>query len=135
MTRALLMPLAQSSTLKPCGTLILPIGISLAAFGAGGWAIGDSVELSMSFGCPCFHVGGAVDCWAATKPDARRRAETTVSASANRNGLCLMTGPPQGHDGFGSIGARRYRSAPALSNPAQPRADSCLTSRAHSTSI
>src|SRR5262249_59917592 len=107
MTRALLMPLAQSSTLKLCGTLILPTGISPAAFGAGGWAIGESVELSMSFGCPCFHDGGAGACWAATRPVTRRMAATKVSASANRNGLSLMTDPPAGRvDGRVSVGAR-----------------------------
>src|SRR5215470_8539452 len=124
MTRALLMPLAQSSTLKPCGTLILPMGISLAAFGAGGWAIGDSVELSMSFGCPCFHGGGAVVCWAATKLDARRRAETTVSASVNRSGLSLMAGPPEGRDRFGLDWRQTVSLCPRLvkRGPAQPRA-------------
>jgi len=59
-----------------------------AAFGAGGWAMGDSVELSMSLGCPCFHDGGA--CWAATRPVASTNATTRVSASAYRNGLSLM---------------------------------------------
>ncbi len=88
MTRALLMPLAHSSTLKPDGTLILSTGISPGAFGAGGWAMGDSVELSISLGCPCFHDGGA--CWAATRPVASTNATTTVSASAYRNGLSLI---------------------------------------------
>src|SRR5712692_8951946 len=58
MARALLIPDAHSSTLKPCGTLILLIGISPGAFGAGGCAIGDSGESAMVAGCPCFQVGG-----------------------------------------------------------------------------
>src|SRR2546428_9107137 len=84
MTRALLIPLAHSSTLKPAGTLILSTGISPGAFGAGGWAMGDSVELSISLGWPCFHDGGA--CWGATRPAASQNATTTESASAYRNG-------------------------------------------------
>ncbi len=59
MARALLMPLAHSETLKPRGTLILSTGISLAAAGPGGWAIGARVELARSAGWPCFHGGGA----------------------------------------------------------------------------
>src|SRR2546428_6695702 len=92
MTRALLMPLAHSSTLKPDGTLILSTGISPGAFGAGGWAMGDSVELSISLGCPCFPDGGA--CWAATRPVASTNATTTVSASPSPNGLSLIGGAP-----------------------------------------
>src|SRR2546425_11102704 len=92
MVRALLSPCAHSSTLKPDGTLILSTGISPGAFGAGGWAMGDSVEFSISLGCPCFHVGGG--CCAATRPVASTNATTTVSASAYRNGLSLMGGPP-----------------------------------------
>jgi hypothetical protein len=45
--RALLMPEAHNSTLKPAGTLILLTGISLGALGAGGWAIGASMESAM----------------------------------------------------------------------------------------
>src|SRR5262245_49322916 len=77
MTRALLIPLAQSDTLKPGGTLILSTGISLAALGAGGWAIGASVESAMLAGWPCFQGGGAVACWAVaswTSGDATRSA-------------------------------------------------------------
>src|SRR5260370_6320640 len=59
MTRALLMPLAHSETLKPRGTLILSTGISLAAVGAGGWAIGGRVEVARPAGLPRFHRGGA----------------------------------------------------------------------------
>src|SRR5260370_34821529 len=58
MARALLMPWAHSETLKPRGTLILSTGISLAAAGPGGWAIGARVELARSAGWPCFHGGG-----------------------------------------------------------------------------
>src|SRR5262245_60477580 len=64
MTRALLMPWANSSTLQPAGTLILATGISPAALGAGGWGTGASGELASSAGCPCFHGGGAAGCWA-----------------------------------------------------------------------
>src|SRR5262245_57280666 len=64
MTRALLMPLAQSDTLKPRGTLILSTGISPGALGAGGWAMGASVESAMLAGWPCFQGGGGVACWA-----------------------------------------------------------------------
>src|SRR5512144_2376095 len=60
--RALLIPLAHSSTLNPCGPLILPTGISAAGFGAGGCATGDSGELAIAGGWPCFHDGGG--CWA-----------------------------------------------------------------------
>src|SRR3989442_3587361 len=88
MTRALLMPLAHSSTLKPDGTLILSTGISPGAFGAGGWAVGDSVELSLSLGWPCFHDGGA--CWAATRPVGSTNATTPVSASAYRHRRNLL---------------------------------------------
>jgi len=59
----------------------LLIGISLAAFGAGGCAIGDSVDCSISLGCPCFQVGGAVDGCAATKCVASTTATMTVSVS------------------------------------------------------
>src|SRR3989475_10887466 len=90
MTRALLMPLAHSSTLKPDGTLILSTGISPGAFGAGGWAMGGSGELSISLGWPCFHDGGAR--WAASRPVARTKAATTGGASAYRDGLSLMGG-------------------------------------------
>ena len=52
------MPVAQSSTLKPLGTLSLSIGMSLAAvsvflpaFGASG----ESLNLSLM---PCFQAGG-----------------------------------------------------------------------------
>src|SRR5712664_3621577 len=86
------MPCAHSSTLKPDGTLILSTGISPGAFGAGGCAIGDSDELSMSFGCPCFHDGGA--CWAARGPVASTKATATVTDSANRNVRSLMMDPP-----------------------------------------
>src|SRR5262245_49015075 len=71
MTRALLMPDAHSETLKPGGTLILSMGISLAALGAGGWAIGASVESARLAGWPCFQGGGAAGCWA----DAAERSE------------------------------------------------------------
>src|SRR5260370_17890751 len=77
MTRALLMPLAHSETLKPRGTLILSTGISLAAAGAGGWAIGARVELARSAGWPCFHGGGA---WAEAG-EARASASTTTRES------------------------------------------------------
>src|SRR5688572_11351328 len=60
--RALLIPLAHSSTLKPCGTLILLIGISPGALGAGGWATGASGEFAISGGWPCFHEGGGGAC-------------------------------------------------------------------------
>src|SRR5438445_150408 len=43
MTRALLIPWAQSETLKPAGTLSLSTGISPGALGAGGCATGASV--------------------------------------------------------------------------------------------
>src|SRR5262245_16848517 len=67
MTRALLIPLAQRDTLKPGGTLILSTGISPGALGAGGWAMGASVESAMLAGWPCFQGGGAVACWAGAR--------------------------------------------------------------------
>src|SRR3989442_6232349 len=80
MTRALLMPLAHSSTLKPDGTLILSTGISPGAFGAGGWAMGGSGELSISLGWPRFPDRGA--CGAANRAVARTNATTTASGRA-----------------------------------------------------
>ncbi len=76
MARALLMPWAHSETLKPRGTLILSTGISLAAAGPGGWAIGARVELARSAGWPCFHGGGA---WAEAG-GARTSASVTASS-------------------------------------------------------
>src|SRR2546423_288485 len=64
MARALLMPDAHSSILKPGGTLSLLTGISAAGSGAGGWAIGASGEPARSAGWPCFHDGGAAGRWA-----------------------------------------------------------------------
>src|SRR3989441_12054256 len=90
MTRALLIPLAHSSTLKPAGTLILSTGISPGAFGAGGWGVGGSVELSISLGWPCFPDGGAR--WGAARPAPRTNATTTGGARAYRNGLNPMGG-------------------------------------------
>src|SRR6266851_2042351 len=58
MARALLIPLAHTETLKPGGTLILSMGISPGAFGAGGWGMGASIESAMLAGWPCFQVGG-----------------------------------------------------------------------------
>src|SRR5690349_7691782 len=98
MARALLMPLAHSSTLNPCGTLMELIGISPGALGAGGWATGDSVELSSSLGCPCFHVGGAAGC-AAASPVANTKAVTTRGASANRNVPGVIGGSSGAADG------------------------------------
>src|SRR5262245_22445284 len=57
-TRALLMPDAHSSILKPGGSLILLSGISPGALGAGGCATGASGESAMLAGWPCFQGGG-----------------------------------------------------------------------------
>src|SRR5207248_55885 len=73
-------PLAQSSTLKPAGTLILSTGISLAAFGAGGCGMGASAESASEDGWPCFHVGGA---WA----DAHDTTATTATTRATATNL------------------------------------------------
>src|SRR6266849_654988 len=79
--RALLIPCAQSETLKPGGTLILSTGISPGALGAGGWAIGASGESAMLGGWPCFQVGGGCGgCWASAngpRANTRARAITT----------------------------------------------------------
>src|SRR5437867_9242727 len=77
-TRALLIPCAQREALKPGGTLILSTGISPGALGAGGWAMGASVESAMLGGWPCFQVGGA--CWA---PASGASASPTTSAAVS----------------------------------------------------
>src|SRR6266571_1449783 len=82
------MPLAQSSTLKPAGTLMVLTGISLAALGAGGWACGARGELAWSGVRPCCHVGGA--CWARTGM-ARRRIMRMVRSAAFM--ACLLEVP------------------------------------------
>src|SRR5262245_59863863 len=71
MARALLMPAAHSSTLKPGGTLILSTGMSAAAMGAGGWGMGAREESAMLAGCPCFQGGGAAACCAHARADTR----------------------------------------------------------------
>ena len=58
MTRALLIPWAQSETLNPAGTLSLSTRISPGALGAGGCATGASGESAIVAGWPCFQVGG-----------------------------------------------------------------------------
>src|SRR5215468_4964350 len=80
MARALLIPEAQSSALKPGGTLILSTGMSAAALGAGGWGMGARVESAMLAGCPCFQVGGAAACCAHARTEPRA---TTVRATAS----------------------------------------------------
>src|SRR5205814_5165536 len=77
------MPDAHSSTLKPGGTVILSTGMSAAAFGAGGCAMGARVESAIVDGWPCFHVGGGCGCacWAeahGTSAAAARTSSTTT---------------------------------------------------------
>src|SRR5439155_17145362 len=78
-TRALLIPCAQSEALKPGGSLILSTGISPGALGAGGWAMGASAESAMLGGWPCFQVGGGA-CWA---PASGASARPTTSAAVS----------------------------------------------------
>src|SRR5215510_3293152 len=80
MARALLRPEAQSSALKPGGSLMLPTGMSAAALGAGGWGMGASVESAMLAGCPCFHDGGAACC---AHANAETRATTTKATASD----------------------------------------------------
>src|SRR5712691_741117 len=77
--RALSIPLAHSSALNPAGTLMVLTGISLAAFGAGGWAWGASCELDISGDRPCCH-GGA--CWARTRPGTARTRTRMLRSTA-----------------------------------------------------
>ena len=79
MARALLIPEAQSSALKPGGTLILSTGISPAALGAGGWGMGASVESAMLGGWPCFQDGGAACCAHASAASMHPTVNATVS--------------------------------------------------------
>src|SRR4029450_2918994 len=78
MTRAVLVPLAHSSALKPGGSLILSTGISPGALGAGGWAIGASVESARFEGWPCFQDGGGCWAWAGSSETARAPSSSTV---------------------------------------------------------
>src|SRR5215813_1950431 len=109
MTRALLRPLAQRDTLKPGGTLILSTGISPGALGAGGWAIGASIESAMLAGWPCFQGGGGVACWAGAS-----WASESPTASATVSDVRMMqriVGLPFEDEriGQGRIGARSVR--------------------------
>src|SRR2546427_648900 len=84
MARALLMPDAHSSTLKPCGTLILLMGISPGALGAGGCGTGANCESFMASGCPCFHARGLADRRSAVVPSAVSRANRNAPHGSRR---------------------------------------------------
>src|SRR5262249_32093083 len=97
-SRALLIPCAHSDTLKPAGTLILSTGMSPGAFGAGGCAMGASVESAMLAGWPCFQGGGGCGwpCWASASgprggANARRTA-TEVSVMRSMGASLLDIG-------------------------------------------
>src|SRR5215468_4932483 len=90
MARALLIPWAHSSALKPGGTLSFWIGISPGAAGAGGWAIGASVESAIDDGWPCFQGGGA--CPEAIGASASPRSDITAKEVSVRG---VMVEPPR----------------------------------------
>jgi hypothetical protein len=70
--------------LNPAGTLILSTGISPGAFGAGGCAIGASVESASDDGWPCF-----LDDWPEGEHEGHGDHE-------QRQGVAQHDGPPFG---------------------------------------
>src|SRR5262249_31624973 len=118
-SRALLIPCAHSDTLKPAGTLILSTGISPDALGAGGCAMGASVESAMFAGWPCFQGGGGCGwrCWApASGPRASASARRTATeVSVMRSMGSLPFGDRVGNDPHGFFAAGgRYVPEPRL---------------------
>src|SRR5260370_299466 len=106
MTRALLLRWAHREALKPGGSLIFSTGISPGGLGAGGWAMGASVESARWGGLPCFQVGGG--CWAFASG---ARASTAASATASdvRPMLPMMSLPFDNLVANGSLVAQSRR--------------------------
>ena len=93
MERAFGMPLAHRLTSKPCGTLILWIGISSGFLAVRGALCGASFADSWLAERPCAHEGGAGGagdapgagagaCWATAMPDAQAMVSNVAPASA-----------------------------------------------------
>src|SRR5215831_2272657 len=111
MARALLMPAAQSSTLKPGGTLILSTGMSAAALGAGGCGMGARVESAMFDGCPCFHVGGGCcACWAETHGTSARATMKAEATSEMKNRMVNLLFEDRRHPALRTIRLCKSRS-------------------------
>ncbi len=101
MARAPGMPLAQSSTLKPFGTLSFETGISLAGVSVILPGCGASFESAMLAGMPCFQAGGFGLSWAWA---GRVKAAAIAAASAMPVGFFI---------GVASLGAGGANPTPA----------------------
>ena len=77
MERALGIPLAHNSTLKPAGTLSLSVGISLAGNAVMPGGCGTKFKATCSGVLPCAHVGGIAEAGGAAGACAKDALERT----------------------------------------------------------